>query len=61
MMFLWAIIIIGFLFYFYKEDVPFKTKNNPKEILKKRLAKGEITLTEYNRILAILEEDYESY
>lgn len=52
----WWIMIAFVLFVFIFFDVePKKRKANPIRILKKRLAAGEITIDEYNKLLHVLQ------
>ena len=62
MMILWF-AIIGILVYVYFNNtaVSFIGKKKPEEILKERLAGGEITLDEYRRLVSALKEDSNEY
>lgn len=56
MMVLWVLIIGGLLYFLFKENVILPTTKKPLTRIKERLAEGEITLEEYNRLKRILEE-----
>ena len=55
--FLWVVLI--FWIFVIPYDIPGQRnrKNSPLDILKRRLASGEIKLEEYNQKKAILEDD----
>ena len=58
MMFLWVVIIGILIYYLFNNNVDFKnTKETPIQTLKKRLAKGEITIEEYQKILKTYQEE----
>lgn len=57
-MFLWIIILGILVYYLLNNNVGFNNVNEtPKETLKKRLAKGEITIEEYQKILKTYKEE----
>lgn len=48
-MFLWLFIPLILILFFY-DKIDLSKKSNFKQILDERLAKGEITIEEYNKI-----------
>jgi uncharacterized membrane protein len=49
MMFIWVFVLIGLFYIFYdKVDIP--RRRTFEDILDERLAKGEITIEEYNQL-----------
>jgi uncharacterized membrane protein len=48
-MFIWVFVLIGLFYLFYdKVDIP--RSRNFEDILDERLAKGELTIEEYNQL-----------
>jgi uncharacterized membrane protein len=58
MMIIWIIIIGGLFYYLYYNNTTLPGfKESPKETLKRRLAKGEISIEEYQNIIKTYQEE----
>ena len=55
----WALLIGGFLFYVVGQpsEARRRSRENPQQVLQRRLANGEITPDDYERLKVLLDRD----
>lgn len=57
MMFFWVVILIVLVYFLLRGDLDIKLRrDDPHQALDERLARGDISIAEYQRIKQVLEE-----